>query len=366
MAYFPTNLSEFPVSCRNASDGGVILSHSLPSPPYSYHWLNGPGVTDVRNFSATPTNFINSHGAWQSFRSTKQGIIDGLYLYVDVQTLPYTGILLTREGRGVGSFVTSSHLIELPPGSQGWVRFDLYNGLILSPGDEFTVNILAISGTLNLGIDTNLSYPDGELGGVVAPPGADLIFGIDAVEEIPANIVSTVQSPVGIFPPGKYNVIIRDSAGNLGYGGLAVRNPPELIISPVSVQNPSAPGMSDGSITIDVNGGRFPYLINWAHGPSGTSISGLGVGTYTVEVRDVTACIRTMDFTLTTSLASRPPDPCPGLVVQPRLVISEGEMGNFLTILDENYARILNFEVTPGTLDALADSSLVEKTSPEV
>lgn len=73
-----------------------------------------------------------------------------------------------------------------------------------------------------------------------------------------------------------------------------------------TVTNAGCTGASDGAIELSITGGSTPYDIDWSNGQSGTDISGLEPGIYSVEVQDDDGCIRRDTFTVeaTSSVAA--------------------------------------------------------------
>lgn len=363
MAYFATVIFDTPISCFNANDGGVILSSNGSAfPPFTYRWLSGGPVNVVSNLT-TPSTTIPSDFVWQSFNPTLNGIIDSAQFYCQVGSLPYQGLVQVWEGRGLLTTPASTHVLDLPAGFSGLVTVDMLSAPYVIIGQEMTLTFLAITGSMEIGVQNGGSYTDGVAGGPGIVTGDDLVFSVDMIENIPTNLVSTQPSPTGLRP-GKYSLILEDNNGDFGFGGVYVSEPPELLIAPLSVNNPSNPIAFDGSVDINVIGGTPPYLYRWTNGSTTQNVSGLGNGTFTVEVTDGNACTTTMDFLLTSSLSSGDIEACPGKVIEPRLLISRGENGQFLTILDQDYSRVLNFQINETTLDRLAEMIVGGTDSP--
>ena len=76
-----------------------------------------------------------------------------------------------------------------------------------------------------------------------------------------------------------------------------------LFCTPITI-NPFAFNVScldgdDGFLQVSASGGTFPYQFDWSNGTSGTSISNLTAGNYTVTVTDANECTETGTWTLT-------------------------------------------------------------------
>lgn len=67
-----------------------------------------------------------------------------------------------------------------------------------------------------------------------------------------------------------------------------------------NVTHPST-GQNDGRIDLSVSGGTPPYSFLWSTGATSQNLQNVGVGTYTVIVRDTQGCTATESFTLTST-----------------------------------------------------------------
>jgi hypothetical protein len=54
----------------------------------------------------------------------------------------------------------------------------------------------------------------------------------------------------------------------------------------ISSRNISCNGLHDGSISLNIDKGEQPYLVNWSTGTEGNSVNNLGSGEYTLSVTD--------------------------------------------------------------------------------
>lgn len=89
---------------------------------------------------------------------------------------------------------------------------------------------------------------------------------------------------------GIYTARVTDAEGCMDFETISIPAPLPLHVSEELV-NPVCVGSSDGSVTLTASGGNGGYGYIWTHGPSGAQITGLSMGTYTVEIRDSKNCI---------------------------------------------------------------------------
>ncbi|AKD53814.1 beta strand repeat-containing protein [Spirosoma radiotolerans] len=93
---------------------------------------------------------------------------------------------------------------------------------------------------------------------------------------------------------GVYSVTITDANGCTGVSGsINLPGSQAPMVRLVSVA-PAACGQSTGAISVSASGGLPPYAYQWSNGLSGSSVSGLSAGVYTVSVSDGSGCASTL------------------------------------------------------------------------
>ncbi|MBI2268859.1 MAG: SBBP repeat-containing protein [Bacteroidetes bacterium] len=107
---------------------------------------------------------------------------------------------------------------------------------------------------------------------------------------------STAATTAGINPcpasTTNYTVTITDNAG-LTATSVAVVTVNPMVSVTVIPTNISCSGTSTGSATASPGGGSTPYVYVWSNGVSGSTVSGLVSGIYTVTVTDSKGCVAT-------------------------------------------------------------------------
>jgi len=88
---------------------------------------------------------------------------------------------------------------------------------------------------------------------------------------------------------GKYSVTVSDASGNEMSKEFVLRRPRPLSIM-LSINDVSNSLATDGSIEANVSGGLTPYTYEWNDGNKGTKLENLGVGEYSLTVKDNKGC----------------------------------------------------------------------------
>lgn len=91
---------------------------------------------------------------------------------------------------------------------------------------------------------------------------------------------------------GLYRVTVTDALGNTGTGSIVLTQASPLAAQ-VSGQNVTCFGQRNGSLSAQGLGGCPTYSYRWSNGATTATISGLGVGTYSVTVTDGYGCTAT-------------------------------------------------------------------------
>ncbi|MCS7153860.1 MAG: gliding motility-associated C-terminal domain-containing protein [Bacteroidia bacterium] len=115
------------------------------------------------------------------------------------------------------------------------------------------------------------------------------------------------------YSAGTYTVWIRDALGCIIRRVVQLQDPPPLRVLVIDSLLLSCGGQPSGFVTLQGQGGTPPYeyslLPNAPVWTSNPTFTGLGVGTYTLRVRDANGCIATRSITVSpgTAVTIQPP-----------------------------------------------------------
>lgn len=108
--------------------------------------------------------------------------------------------------------------------------------------------------------------------------------------------VQTASTAINLTA-GTYTCVIFDANSCSDTLTVTVNEPPQLGVT-MAGTNETCLGFNDGSAFATVTGGTNPFTYSWSNGSSGSSVAGLGSGTYTVTVTDGNGCSNTGSVTI--------------------------------------------------------------------
>lgn len=104
---------------------------------------------------------------------------------------------------------------------------------------------------------------------------------------------------------GSYSVSVTDAGGCGDVLNFTISEPSPLVIT-TTFANPVCPSDQSGFIQAVVTGGTGSYDYDWSNGGTTADLTGLGTGTYTLNVTDFNGCIATETVTLTSTDSEQP------------------------------------------------------------
>lgn len=291
------------VKCFGDSTGGVFISLSGGTSPFSYLWSNSSTTQDISNIPAgiytvtvtdnngctaiktatvsqpaaalndTPTTTSSTCGA---SNGTATAIPSG-------GTSPYT--YLWSNG-----FTTAS-ITNLSPGSYTITVTDFNSCSVISVA---LVNSIG-GATITTDSIVNVKCFGQNNGAIyITPTGGTAPYTYNW-----SNGPNT-QDNINI-PAGSYTVFVFDANNCLSQKAFTVSQPAVLNDS-INKSNATC-GLANGSITVYPYGGTSPYTYLWSSGGQTTqTISGLSSGTYTITVTDLNGCTKISSTSITNIL----------------------------------------------------------------
>lgn len=113
------------------------------------------------------------------------------------------------------------------------------------------------------------------------------------------------DNPVTGLSSGAYNLLIKDANGCIGEGTEIINDEGGMTIDELTLQHPNCIDDCDGVATVSLSaGGTPPYTYTWFDGngeelnETGSTLSGLCVGNYSVSVVDANGCTAAEAFSI--------------------------------------------------------------------
>lgn len=107
-------------------------------------------------------------------------------------------------------------------------------------------------------------------------------------------------NPLTGLTAGLYDVQLTDFNGCILNGQSQLTNPPMLNSQVLTQTNVTCHGLSDGSVTVDANGGTPNYIIDWLTLPNDAfTMNNLPAGSYIAEITDANGCLSTLAVDIT-------------------------------------------------------------------
>jgi gliding motility-associated-like protein len=132
-----------------------------------------------------------------------------------------------------------------------------------------------------------------------AAPAVPYSFAWSGSPNPPPGVNTATTTAVNNLCAGIYTLQVSDQLGCSIDTTFTISSPPPLQASVLSIQNESCLSGADGSITLSVSGGTYPYNYQWNIANADSVASGLSAGSYSVTIADALGCTAILSATVT-------------------------------------------------------------------
>jgi len=292
-------------------NGSATANPSGGVGPYTYLWSNGQTtqtatglgvgvytvtVTGVGGCTTTATTTISSTG---SITASATG--------TNVSCFGGNNGSATATGVGAGPYTYLWSNGQTTQTATGLVA-GTYTVTVTSAGCTATATVIITQPTqLTAAITTtNVNCNGGNNGSANVTPNGGVGPYTYSWNTTP---IQTTPTAINLIA-GTYNVTVTDFNGCTVVSSANITQSTALTLTVGSSTNPTCFGGTNGSITVNGNGGTGSYLYSINSGPNQVSptFTGLGTGSYTIVVTDVNGCTSNVTTTLTqpTSITATP------------------------------------------------------------
>lgn len=290
------------IFCDPAGTGSITANSSGGTPPYTFEWSNGATGMSITGLAA------GTYTVTVTDLNECEAIVSGT-----VQQFP--GLMLTPiatspdcfgDTNGAAAVVVSGGTM---PFSYLWNTGSTDPELLNIPAGTYMVTVTdaaGCSGTATVGV----AQPEALVAQVIA----------SNVTNVNCNGLSNGQATVSVSggtPPysylwsngattatagnlsaGTYSVTVTDANGCEDTAMVTITEPPALSVTATATTSGTCSNTTDGAVSVSASGGTPPYSYHWSNGATGTSISNLPAGAYSVTVTDAHGCTGTSSATV--------------------------------------------------------------------
>ena len=279
------------VTCFGWADGSVSATVTGGTPNYTYAWSNGSVLPQIEwlspgNYRVTVSDSHACTAESSMIINEPQQLTVRLYP-TDVQCGYMLGSIASTVAGGTPGYTytwsnsqTSESISSLQAGEYSLTVMDA-NGCSV----DVSSNIM-----LNGGIDANVVVA----AGIICPNDATAVLEATSRQGSEPFVYSwnngqATPSLVNVGA-GTYSVTITDAWGCTGSGSATVQSPVEIVVS-IATTDAHCHNTSDGTISVNVTGGTFPYTYTWNESSfEGNNVTNAHSGTYLLTVTDDRGC----------------------------------------------------------------------------
>jgi len=300
------------ISCNGTNTGGIDITPTGGTAPYTFAWSNGTTTEDLTNVAA---------GSYSVTITDSKGCTKALgpYTITQAPVIALSGAPtitnVTCNGAATGA-IAITVTGGTAPYTYSWSNATTAQNLANATAGSYTVNVTDSKGcTKALGpftitepapitatsVITNASCNGSATGGInITPKG-----GTGPYTYLWSN-GATSQNLVNVSA-GSYSVTITDSKSCSKILGPFAITQPIAIVSTGTITNVTCNAGNTGAISLtNPTGGTGPYTYLWSNAATSQNISALIAGVYSVTITDSKGCKNTLNFTITepTAIAS--------------------------------------------------------------
>jgi gliding motility-associated-like protein len=292
------NITKTDLVCFNSNNGAVSVNVTGGTNPYTYNWSNGAATTSLISLAAN-TYSITATDANLCTASAVTIVTQPTQLSTSIAStnvscfgLNNGSTNLTVNG-GVGGYAfnwnnssNNQNLSNIGAGSYTVTITDANSCSATSTTSITQPSQINITATI-----TNITcggVKNGSITAIVTGGNSGYTYNW-------SNSATTAN--ISNLAPGTYTLTSTDANGCSANQSFNIAPVAPLTATATST-NVTCGGLSNGTITLTVNGGMIGFTYNWSNGSNNQDVSGLTAGTYTVTVFDGNNCSATLATTI--------------------------------------------------------------------
>ncbi|MCS6934874.1 MAG: gliding motility-associated C-terminal domain-containing protein [Chitinophagales bacterium] len=293
--------STLPYACAN-KPGGVTLSVSGGTTPYTFAWSNNATTQNIQNLNAG--NYSVTVTDAKGCTVTQQAT---------VPSIPAISITVTKTDVICNGASTGSATVSVSGGTSPYSY--LWNTNAVTPSIQ-----QVSAGNYNVTVTDANGCTSTEAVTITQPASIQITPSATHISchgQTDGQISVNVSGGVGPYQFAWSNAVTSQNINNLSAGTYQLTvtdaNACQHTSQPITIAEPAplavnsvvtpvgCSSVNDGAIVLSVSGGTSPYSFNWSIGQNTNKIENLTVGNYSATVTDVRGCTALVSATVTQS-----------------------------------------------------------------
>ena len=295
-------------TCNGGDNGDITVTPTGGTTPYTYRWLHDGGTTNMA------TNL--SAGTYILEVTDSNGCVRNVSVTLGEPAAIQDNAVITPANCGI-----CDGEITLTPTGVNPININWLHGPSTQTISALCEGIYTVELTDgNACVDTFSYQVNGRRGADLVLTATDascettcdgfiVADTIGGTQPITFNWLDDAGNPIGqsndtatALCSGTYFLEVTDGNGCRTFDQIDVNHSTGIQFNTPRFTDVLCAGISDGTASVNVIGGTFPYTYNWSPAPGvgqGTSsVDSLGVGTYTVDVTDQNGCTAQESITI--------------------------------------------------------------------
>ncbi len=299
------NLTETDVTCNPGSNGTATVTGTGGTTPYTYNWSATPAQTSSIASGLTAGTYtvtiLDKHGCVAINSITINQPASGLNTTTSVTATGCTGNSGTADVNvGGGSFPYGYTWSTTPPQNAPMATGLGAATYTVTVSDASGCTITAVTTVNNSStLAATITPTNVSCNGASTGQAAALVTGgATAYTYLWNSAPSQTGATATNLKAGNYSVTVTDQNGCVFVANTSITQPTAISIK-TTAGNVTCNGLSNGTASASVSGGTPSYTYSWSNTSTGTTITGLVAGPYTLTVTDALSCPVTSAVTIT-------------------------------------------------------------------
>lgn len=300
-----SNYNGYSTSCYTCNDGSASVSATGGVPPYTYNWSSG-STSNVANSLSGGTYFVSVTDQNQCTVTSMVTLTKPNPIQLTISVLTdFNGFAVSCNGASDGSADVAVQG-GVPPYSYSWSSGATSQTATGLSAGNYSLTITDANGIpavgniyINQPAPLDVSYTKNDITCFGLSDGS-IQLSVSGGTQAYSYLWSNGQTTDGIsnLSIGLYSVTVNDANGCTASQSIIVYQPLEISVVE-TISNVSFAGASDGSISLNVDGGTLPYSFVWSNGATTQNISGLQTGMYYLTISDANSCTLNLSYEVT-------------------------------------------------------------------